>query len=291
MRLVQISDTHFGTERAEVVEAVRAHVARLAPDVVILAGDITQRARTAQFDAAAEFLASLPARHRIAIPGNHDIPLFNLLARALKPYAAYRRAFGERESLWREGEVTILALDATAPWRHKDGRLHPAHLRARLAEARALAGDGALVVAAHQPLWTAWEEDRPQSQIGRHESAALIAEHRVDVVLSGHVHVPLIEPSSIGFPELAWTFVLSGSGTAVSLRVRALAPNSFNVLDLGGEALTVTRHDYLPPGFRPAAQKRFRRGPRGWVEVQASAPPASERKDEPAPVAAGEPVP
>lgn len=92
--LLQLSDTHFGTERPAVVAALEALVAARRPDALLLTGDITQRARRAQFDAARAFVRRLGVPAVLAVPGNHDIPLFNLAARLAWPYAGFRRAFG-----------------------------------------------------------------------------------------------------------------------------------------------------------------------------------------------------
>src|SRR5690606_26580013 len=91
--VLHISDTHFGTEFPDVVEALVALARDQAPELVVLGGDITQRARRGQFEAAGRFVARLPAPV-LAVPGNHDIPLFNLLARWRAPYGGYRRIFG-----------------------------------------------------------------------------------------------------------------------------------------------------------------------------------------------------
>ena len=272
MLIAQLSDLHFGTERPEVVEAVVHHIRALKPDVVALTGDITQRARAREFDAAARFAARLPG-HRIVIPGNHDLPLFNLVARVLRPYAGYERVFGPRQTLWSGQGATLLTVDATGPLRHKNGRLPPQLLRSRLEEARRAAGPtGLLVLIAHQPLWTSWTEDGPQTLIGRDESAALIAQARVDVVLSGHVHVPLLDLSTVGFTDLPWTFVLSGAGTAVSHRTRAGAPNSFNTIRLEPGAVpsvSLARHDFAAGAFKRIECHRFCRGSLGWAEAEA----------------------
>ena len=78
MRLLQVSDPHFGTEQVPVVAALRRLALDLRPDVLVLSGDVTQRARRSQFDAARRFVDALGVPARIVIAGNHDIPLFNL---------------------------------------------------------------------------------------------------------------------------------------------------------------------------------------------------------------------
>ncbi len=96
MTLLQISDPHFGTEQPAVVEALLRLAQEIQPAAVIVSGDITQRARRAQFEAAREFVSRLSPPAVVAIPGNHDIPLFNVIARMFHPYAGFERAFGTR---------------------------------------------------------------------------------------------------------------------------------------------------------------------------------------------------
>ena len=121
--LLHISDTHFGTEEAPIVAAVQQLVRDQQPDAVILSGDITQRARSAQFAAAKAFCDSLQVRHLLTLPGNHDIPLYNLAARVFAPYAGYMAAFGrELEPELDLGDVLILGVNTTRPERHKESK-------------------------------------------------------------------------------------------------------------------------------------------------------------------------
>lgn len=269
MRIAHLSDTHFGTERPEVVAALLDTLAALRPSVVILSGDITQRARAPEFEAARRFVDALPRdAERVLIPGNHDIPLYNLWRRITAPHADYERWLGPRESLRRFGAVTVLALDSTHPALGKYGRLAAPRLRARLREARAAsAPDGLLLVIAHQPLWTAWGADRSQTLIGRHHTARVLSEARADVVFSGHVHVPFIGTSAASDPALAWRFLMCGAGTAVSHRTRPGAPNSLNVLDVdaAAPAVQITRHDWQGSRFDATDTAVFRRGRTGWA--------------------------
>src|SRR5690606_33289738 len=93
MILAQLSDTHFGTEQPEVVEALVAWMQDHAPDLVIFSGDITQRARRNQFQAARRFIDRIPKHNLLTIPGNHDLPLFDLLRRTINPYGYYCEFF------------------------------------------------------------------------------------------------------------------------------------------------------------------------------------------------------
>jgi len=90
---LQISDTHFGTEQPPVMRALVVLAKQLRLDVVVLSGEVTRRARPDQFRKEKAFVESLGAPV-LAIPGNHDIVLFDLWARLIHPYARYATLFG-----------------------------------------------------------------------------------------------------------------------------------------------------------------------------------------------------
>jgi len=115
--LLQTSDAHFGTEQPQVVEALVALAAQQRPDVVVLSGDITQRARPAQFRAAKAFVDRLGASV-LVIPGNHTIALFDLWARLTRPYA---RAL--RHGVWGRTRACALVPVSAGRWRQHHARM------------------------------------------------------------------------------------------------------------------------------------------------------------------------
>ncbi len=250
-RLLHISDTHFGTEMTPVVKVLQAAVAQIAPDVVVLSGDITQRARASQFAAARTFCDSLGVPV-LAVPGNHDLPLYHVLARMYWPYRNYQRFFGAREWQVQHGDVMIVGFDATHPLRHTRGKLAPAHVERKLQQARAAAPDAMLVAVVHQPVAVAWPEDTPEILINAQAVAEVFARHRVAAVLSGHVHVPMLAHSDKIFADIKPAFLHSGAGTAVSHRIRPCAPNSFTVLECDAKAARVEGQIYIYDPARAA---------------------------------------
>src|SRR5690606_31580206 len=138
-RLLHLSDLHFGTEDPEVAAALLQLAREQQPDLCLLSGDITQRARRAQFAAARAFVQQLPAPV-LAVPGNHDLPLFNLPLRLLNPYGNYRRAFGPSlEPQLERDDLLLIGVNSTRPARHKDGEVSAAQIErvaARLRQAR-----------------------------------------------------------------------------------------------------------------------------------------------------------
>ncbi len=228
--ILQISDTHFGTEQPAVVAAVVQLCAAERPAIVILSGDITQRARNSQFAAAARFFDALPAIHKLALPGNHDIPLFNLWQRAVNPYAGYRRAFGaELEPEIALPEALVIGVNTTRPGRHEDGEVSAAQVtrvseRLRRATPRQLR-----IVVTHQPVHVITAEDRKNRLHGADAAMAGWAEAGADLVLGGHIHLPYVRRINdhVALPRTLWAVQ---AGTAVSTRIRGGIPNSVNLI-------------------------------------------------------------
>jgi len=169
--LLHISDPHFGTEQPAVVDALRRMAHELRPQVVVLSGDITQRARSAQFAAARAFCDSLDVPHLLTLPGNHDIPLYNVFARLFNPYGGYRAAFGdELEPQIDLDDLLLIGVNTTRADRHKDGEVSRRQIK-RTAERLQAGRRGQLrVVVTHQPACVMRDEDEPDRLHGGHES-------------------------------------------------------------------------------------------------------------------------
>src|SRR5262245_59623391 len=87
--LAQISDLHFGRHSAPVAAALLASLASQDPDLVILSGDLTQRARRSEFLQAQAFLRQIAAP-KLVVPGNHDVPLYDLYSRFVAPLTRFQ---------------------------------------------------------------------------------------------------------------------------------------------------------------------------------------------------------
>lgn len=224
--LLQVSDPHFGTEQAPVVQALLRLAKQARPDLAVLSGDITQRARASQFQAARAFMDQL-GTPRLVIPGNHDIPLFNLWGRLLRPYAGHRVAFGdELEPMFDSPGLRVLAVNTTRAHRHKNGEVSAAQI-ARVARQLAQATPAQLrVVVVHQPIDVQRPQDQPDRLIGHAAAQDAWAAAGADLVMGGHIHLPYVMP----LPGLARPMWAVQAGTAVSHRVRPGSPNSVNLV-------------------------------------------------------------
>lgn len=265
--ILQISDPHFGTEQAPVVEALVSLVAEVAPDLIVLSGDITQRARSSEFAAAAAFVTRLAAPRVLAIPGNHDIPLYDVLARFSQPYAGFQRTFGaDLEPNFVSDDVLVLGVKTTRRYRHVDGEISAAQ-RERVALAlREARAEQVRVIVVHQPLAVPRESEHKNLAHGHQAAIEAWSEAGADIILAGHIHLPYVLPLHESTPALAHHLWAVNAGTAVSSRTRKGAGNSVNVLRVGGESgvrtCTLEQWSYLVAGFSRASSLALRLGTR-----------------------------
>lgn len=236
MILLQISDTHFGTERPEVVEALVRLVHEQRPQVLLLSGDITQRGTPGQFAAARAFIDRLAVPTVLALPGNHDIPLFNLPARLLRPYAGFVRAFGpELEPTFENDAVLVLGLNTTRPWRHVDGELSAAQIERVAQRAAQAARDKPhqlRLVLVHQPLAVTRPDEARNLLHGHAAALQRWAAAGVHAVLGGHIHLPYVVQATAAPQPPLWVVQ---AGTALSHRVRPEAGNSVNLIRMAAQ--------------------------------------------------------
>ena len=264
--LLQISDPHFGTERPEVAVALEQLAHELRPRVLLLSGDITQRATVAQFAAARAWVDRLGVPTVLAIPGNHDIPLFNLAARLLSPYGHFSQAFGhDLEPQFENDDVLVLALNTTRWYRHADGAVSAAQIERVATRLEAAQPAQTRIVVVHQPVAVTRDEDRHDLLHGHRAAAARWAAAGADLVVGGHIHLPFVLPLRERWPELPRPVWAVQAGTAVSRRVRAEAGNSVNVFRVGGSlpaaqaGVATARRCVVERWDHSAAAQRFER--------------------------------
>jgi 3',5'-cyclic AMP phosphodiesterase CpdA len=227
--LLQVSDTHFGMALPEVVEALVALAQQQRPDLVVLSGDITQRARPAEFEAARHCMARLAAP-LLAVPGNHDVPLFQLWERLRRPHARYAAAFGaDLAPVFESAGLLVQGVNTTRAWRHEHGEVSSEQIAQVSQRLRQATAAQLRVVVVHQPLAVPSPAERRHLLRGHQAARQAWAAAGADLVLGGHIHLPGVVPLQPG-PRPIWVVQ---AGTAVSSRVRRGQPQSVNLLRWG----------------------------------------------------------
>ncbi|HET7747694.1 MAG TPA: metallophosphoesterase family protein [Vicinamibacteria bacterium] len=262
--IAHISDLHFGREDPPVVEALLADLAARGPSLVAVSGDLTQRARAGQFRAAREFLDRLPAP-TVVVPGNHDIPLFDVLRRAVRPIARYRAHItDDLAPFWRDDVIAVLGVNTARPSLWKDGRISHAQI-ALMRERFCSVPEGVLkVLVTHHPFVPAPADPAPAT-VGRGREALLAAEEcGVDLLLAGHLHKGFLGDVGAHYVAVRRSILVAQAGTAVSLRTRD-EPNTYNwiVVEPPG-SLHFEVRAFGTGGFRTLESARYARVDGRW---------------------------
>jgi len=259
-RIVHLSDLHFGAHDERLVEAVDWQVDQLKPDLIVISGDFTQRARTEQFHQACEFLEGLRDRgHEVlGVPGNHDVPLYDVLRRFLSPLARYRRFIDETLCPFIElPGVAVLGINTARSLTFKDGRISRDQVALIRETFSRTASEATRILVTHHPLFALKVGEEVGRAIGRQELALdAIDESGVDMVLAGHNHHASSQDASDLVTRSGGVLVVQ-AGTATSTRVRE-QEQSFNVIDVGEGEARITVYAWKSDDFRANDEQRYR---------------------------------
>ena len=258
-RIAHTSDLHFGRADPHLVEALRKDLERQAPHLIAISGDFTQRARRREFAAARDFLETLPAPV-VCVPGNHDIPTYNPLARFADPRRRYREYIGPhcRARLVDE-EIAAAAVDTTAAARLSfdwaGGRIKSKRVAEVLNWISAETKDHFTIVVAHHVVKSFIAGSSRGDRLRRRALDAL-ARAGVDLVLGGHHHRAdaRVYSSGEGLPGI----LVVHSATSTSGRLRG-EPNSYNLLEVDQDHVLCRVRAAAGGGFAEARTMLFRR--------------------------------
>ncbi|WP_136619700.1 MULTISPECIES: metallophosphoesterase family protein [Mesorhizobium] len=263
--LVHLSDLHFGKTESLLVEAMGEEVRSVGPDLVVVSGDLTQRARKNEFLQARAFLDSLPGP-RIVVPGNHDVPLWNVFARAFTPLARYKRYIeADTDPFYSDAELAVVGINTSRSLTIKDGRINARQLEAAKTKLARQSDKITRIVVTHHPF-EGLDFESDDGIVGR-ASLAMDAFSRsgVDMILSGHQHLHRASSSARRYLIDGYAALLIQAGTAVSSR-RRQAGNSINIIRVDRPDILVECRAWQPSqgGFETSARYSFRHDPAGW---------------------------
>ena len=263
-QILHLSDIHLGPYHLpQVAAGVLDLIDRRHPDLVVISGDLTQRAKPGQFREARGFVDRIPVP-TITVPGNHDVPMYRFWERLLAPFGAYRRHFStELEPVVRDDEMLVAGVNTAHNWTIKDGRIR----RRRLRELEWLLADApaglARIVVAHHELIPAPRFDTQRVLGNAYEAVDVFARAGVDLVLSGHLHQAWVGLSESYYPAGRRPVLLVYAGTTTSSRGRGMEKgrNTCNWIRLGRDEVAISHLGWDPAVgyFVEASRHRFPR--------------------------------
>lgn len=266
MRLVaHLSDFHFGRVDHRLLAPLAEAVWAARPHLVAVSGDLTQRAREREFREAAAYLDTLPAP-RIVVPGNHDVPLYNLAARFLCPLSRYQRYItADLAPVYADDEMVVVGINTARSLTVKGGRVNRGQVERALQPLCAAGERVTKMVVTHHPF-----ELPPQrldgELVGRAQMAMrLLARCGADVFLAGHLHLGYTSHTAARYRIRGHAALVVQAGTAASMRGRGEF-NSFNLLRIEHPRITVERHAWSPvdAAFLVSVVEEFEYGREGW---------------------------
>jgi 3',5'-cyclic AMP phosphodiesterase CpdA len=264
--LIHLSDLHFGRVDPKIVPPLLDFIRTTKPDLVAISGDLTQRARRAEFEAARKFLDAIPFP-QIVVPGNHDIPLHNLFARFVRKLDRYRHYISEDlEPFYIDSEIAVAGVNTARALVWKNGRINREQLEKLRARFAKVPATHVKIVVTHHPF------DLPQGVegdrvVGRAKLAMkTLAKCRVDMLLAGHFHVGATGHTATRYRIDNYSALIVSSGTSTSTRGRG-QPNSLNVIQIGGGKITIAQQTWRPDRgvFDLFLTEKFRRTENGWT--------------------------
>ena len=265
--LAHISDLHFGAESPEVVEGLLEDLRSVEPSLVVVSGDLTQRARRKEFAAARLFLDRIPSP-RLVVPGNHDIPLFDLVRRFARPLARFRSYIDEDvDPFFSTDGLAVLGMNTARSNTWKDGRVSTAQIDELRRKLGPLPPHVVKVLVTHHPfLPPPWDPSPPL--VGRAAEALRAAEAcGVDLMLAGHLHHGYTGDVRTHHVGIRRAILVAQAGTATSHRVRNEA-NSYNVIRLSPQRLGFSLRVWEGECFQEARFVEYVKSGADWRPTQ-----------------------
>jgi 3',5'-cyclic AMP phosphodiesterase CpdA len=271
--IAHISDIHFGREDPAIVEGLLQAVYKASPDLVVVSGDLTQRARKKQFLAARAFLDELPKVPQVVIPGNHDLSLTSMVDRAFKPFKRFKKYItADLQPYFEDDELAVAGVNTVRKSTVNDGRIKAAVVKVACEQLSGAAAGKARVLVTHHPMDLKLD-DRKHTLVSR--SAAAMQQFSacgVDLFLSGHLHSSRSIVTSSRYKLKQFSAVVVHAGTSVSTRRRG-EPNAWNVIRVSevGPAsgrIEVQPMYWIAGRFQAMAPQVFGKGRDGWALLE-----------------------
>lgn len=264
--IAHISDLHFGRLDAPVAEGLVADLASRKPDLLVVSGDLTQRARPSQYRQATDFLKRLPTP-QLVVPGNHDIPLFNIVARFATPLRNYTRLVTrDLHPVYEDDELMVVGLNSARSFTRTSGWLNSKQLAFAVDRLEAARGKFKVLVT-HHPFFPPPRRPDADVIIGGERYLQALRDVHVDLVLSGHLHLAYHDDLRSHYKASRRGILSVQAGTATSTRRRG-EPNAYNWMTVSPELCTVAVRAWQDGAFTESLVTRYECDADGWRKAQ-----------------------
>jgi 3',5'-cyclic AMP phosphodiesterase CpdA len=269
--IAHLSDLHFGRINLEVAEALLDDLAALRPSLVVISGDLVQRARRRHFRAASAFLERLPAPW-LVVPGNHDIPAYDLLSRFTAPFRNYKHYItADLNPFLSDGEIAILGINTARPLilNFAHGRINHKQISRIEAAFRGVPASVFKVVVTHHPFLPPPGVDG-KALLGRARLALPALEAcGVDLLLAGHWHRSFSGDIADHHQQIERSILVAHAATATSTRLRN-EPNSYNFITVAPPQVTFEERTWSGNTFAATERSSYTRSHHRWLAVTGS---------------------
>lgn len=267
--IAHVSDLHFGTELPRLADRLVEQLQAASPTLLVVSGDLTQRAREAQYAAARAYLDRLP-RPRLVVPGNHDVPLYDVGRRFFSPLGRYRRHIDPVvDPVYQDDELCVAGINTARSFTWQNGAISSEQL-AGLARTFAGAGGRFKVVVTHHPFIPPPAELNVGANLvgGGEKALRLFDQFDVDLLLAGHFHHGYAGATRAYYPSVKRSVVAVQAGTAISHRTRA-EPNAYNWITLDRAKIVIEARVWNGDAFVRARETVYVLQGSAWVPVVA----------------------
>lgn len=249
--ILHLSDLHFGTERPGSVDALIQDCQQINPDIIIISGDLTQRATHEQYHAAKKFLNNFYDKKILCVPGNHDISLYNPIERFLYPFSKYKKYIApDLCEHYSEADLSVLGINSVTPYKPMSGYVTDKQLQMVENYFKNQPKNGTRIVVMHHNLI---RSERHKIINDADKILTVFANAGINIVLSGHIHFPCIE--SIQGKFLHHSMYVITAGTAIS--TRTIEPNSYNLLQMHEKGFNLTVRTLIGQRFENTGSKNY----------------------------------
>ncbi len=265
--IIHISDLHFGKTTPAIVQSLANTIKLLNPDLLVVSGDLTQRARTKEFKQAHNFLQTFKC-HKIVVPGNHDIPLFNIFGRFFNPLKRYQKWINEDlNPIYSDSDISVLGVNTAHSWTVAGGKMPSEGLHRIKKNWIETPSQGIKILVSHHPI-VALTMPTPDKRWGY--SSVLpegpIIEASPDLLLSGHLHQTISSLTADVYKIPHRTMICVQAGTAISTRQRK-ETNAFNKIEVSKDVITIQKmlYDSNLGQFHKNSAQNFKLTSSGWI--------------------------